>query len=85
MFDQRDRDRPVGTAGNKGAGAVDRIDDPGRRHRAAGEVVFGFFRQPAGVGRERGEAFLQQIVDGDIGVADRRVVMAFGPALEVAA
>ena len=48
VLDQRHRYGPVGTAGEKGAGAVDRIDDPGARLRAAGRIVLGFFRQPAG-------------------------------------
>ncbi len=38
---------PVWKAGNVGAGAVDWIDDPGRLHGTAGEIVLGFFRQPA--------------------------------------
>ncbi len=81
VLDQRHRDGPVGAAGNIGAGAVDRIDDPGERHAAVGQGL-GFLRQPTGVGRERAQARAQEIVDGDIALAHRRIVVALGPALE---
>ena len=50
-FDQRDRNAPIGAAGDIGAGAVDRIDHPGERQRAVGQLD-GLLRQPAGAGQQ---------------------------------
>ena len=81
VLDQRHRDGPVGAAGDIGAGAVDRIHDPGQRQGAVGQG-FGLLRQPAGVGHQIGEPRAQQIVDRDVALAHKRIVVALGPALE---
>ena len=70
-LDQRDRHRPVVPVRDVGARAVDRIDDPGSRHRARGRIVLGFFRQPPGLRRQSTEPRPQEIIDGDVALADR--------------
>ena len=71
--DQRHRNGPVRKAGDIGAGAVDRIDDPGGRLGAQVRLVLGLFRQPAGVGSKGGKPRAQEIIDRDVAFADRRI------------
>ena len=76
VLDQRDRDRPV-RRGRPDRRACRRSDRrPRRRARASrARIVLGFLREPAAVGREPHQALAQEIVDRDVGLADRRAAV----------
>ena len=82
--DQRHTDAPVLAAGEIGAGAVDRIDDPDQFLAEAAVVVDALFRQPAIIRRRRAQPPFDEIVDGDVGLGDRRRG-ALGPVLQFGA
>ena len=70
--------------GKIGAGAVDRIDDPDQLLAETGFVINAFFRQPAIIRRRRAQPPLDEVVDGDVGLGDRRRG-ALGPVLQLGA
>ena len=61
VLDQRHRDRPVVAAGDEGARAVDRIDDPDAARGKPRRIVLAFLRQPAVAGVVD-QTLVQQIV-----------------------
>ena len=80
VLDQRRDDRPVRAAREIGARAVDRIDDQEpRRRRSRVAVVLGFFRKPAEAGAAT--AFAQELVDRDVGFANRRIARPWSRCL----
>ncbi len=82
VFHQRRRYRPIGKAGDVGAGAVDRIDHPDAARGEPGGIVDALFRQPGDGLAAGGKALPQQDIDGDVGLADRRFGRSLGPVLQ---
>ncbi len=82
--DQRHAHAPVFAAGEIGAGAVDRVDDPDQFLAETAVVVDALFRQPAIIRRRRAQPPLDEVVDGDVGLGDRRRG-ALGPVLQLGA
>ena len=72
IFDQRDADAPVFTAGKIGARTVDRIDDPYELAAETRFVIGAFLGQPAIVRRTGSESLGNQFIDRDIGFRHRR-------------
>jgi hypothetical protein len=81
---ERDADAPLLAAAQKGAGAIDRIDDIGAFRPAIRQFLEGLLGQPS-IGRAGGEQPVgEKPVDGEVGIADRRAV-GLGPARDAVA
>ena len=71
IFHQRYRYAPALVALDKGAGAVDGINNKNKPFAQPLGVVGGLFGQPAGFGQEKRKLFLEQPVNPQVRFADR--------------
>jgi len=73
--DERDRHRPARIAGDERARPVDRVDYEKRGLGEPRGIIGGLLGEPAGFGNLRAKARLQEPVDREIRLGDRRTAV----------
>lgn len=74
MVDERERDRELWQAFNKGFGPIDGIQDPDTVFFQSDVVVRRLFREPAIIRIDGEQGFLDDTIDFKVGIGHRRSV-----------